>query len=808
MWSGGPRGAQPVAPSRAPPASLPLPAESGDARGLRKRSLQLTPEPDKVGGCSLEARGREEESRQKRRAVAQASGGEATEGDKLAEESQRDPKGAAISLEAAEETIVSENLEDLSEQARASDSGAQCSSSDNAAAEEEQENTQEVCKSKESKDAEVVVNECQLAILGPKPLCSSVLPLKLSSHQENGVPMPWMNDFRFPGRPSSVLQLQNSETCEIFKREKNTGVFQKPLGLVIPHRYCKFHFNTLRGCERAQCKFVHVPEQGDEKFIEAGMVPDSEHLNYIVKLLYQAQASHQDIAAVLEAKSRCEESKSRSKDDYQAAVERLIMAARISDPKLFIKHMTVNINKEQVYSLEHCSALKWLKENMKWAGKGPAERGTRTGRDRESEAPDRRGLAESPGRRPAVRAQALSEGGRSAVANERGFCGLPACLRLRVTPASAGDPARAARRSPLGGRGEAGQQLPAQLRLTTDSTLAQSLEPSWLGSNGKSAVKKLKNSLPLRKELDRLKSELSELLQLSDIRWQRGWGVAHRCSQLHSLSRLAQQSLEPLQNAKGCTIVFTDRSGMSALGHVMLGTMDVHHHWTRLFESLPNYFDLQRRMSVLEDQISSLLGGIQVVYIEELQPEFTIDEYYSLLNVFYNQLLKSRVPSHPQGLSGLQMILSSDRYEPTLHELGHFNIPALSDPAGLQSFMRAKARQARENMTRREELKVIENELIQASTKKFSLEKLYKEPSISSRQMVDCCLVHLGPTNYWSPVGRGRWHPNVWPKVWTLRRTETHPPRKTSEVHAEKQSLARRIATDVGLGMSSPLMSD
>ncbi|KAK7806918.1 hypothetical protein U0070_026061 [Myodes glareolus] len=36
-------------------------------------------------------------------------------------------------------------------------------------------------------------------------------------------------------------------------------------------------------------------------------------------------------------------------------------------------------------------------------------------------------------------------------------------------------------------------------------------------------------------------------------------------------------------------------------------------------------------------------------------------------------------------------------------------------------------------------LKVIENELIQASTKKFSLEKFYKEPSISSRQMVDCC---------------------------------------------------------------------
>lgn len=262
---------------------------------------------------------------------------------------------------------------------------------------------------------------------------------------------------------------------------------------------------------------------------------------------------------------------------------------------------------------------------------------------------------------------------------------------------------------------------------------------SWLDNNGESAATKLNNSLPLRKELDRLKFELSDLLQLSDIRWQRGWGIAHRCSQLHSLGRLAQQNLELLQNAKGCTILFTDHSGMSAVGHVMLGTTDVHHHWTKVFERLPSYFDLQRRLMALEDQISSLLGGIQVVYIEELQPVLTLEEYYSLLNVFYNQLLKTRVPFHPQSLRGLQMILNSDRYAPSLHDLGHFNIPALCDPASLRWFMRTKAQQARENMKRKEELKVIEKELIHASTKKFSLEKLYKEPSISSKQMVDCC---------------------------------------------------------------------
>uniref|UniRef100_A0A8C0QVU0 Protein TOPAZ1 n=1 Tax=Canis lupus dingo TaxID=286419 RepID=A0A8C0QVU0_CANLU len=253
---------------------------------------------------------------------------------------------------------------------------------------------------KDSKNAAIMVGECHLAALVPKPLCLSVPPLNLSAHQEDLFLKPWMNDFKFPGK-HSFLKLQSPETCEIFKREKNVGVFQKPLGLMLPHRYCKFHFNTLRGCERSQCKFAHVPEQGDEKvcmdvfkkyisinelcllqravntfmdyyrkfppgihfdlqvlndllnsllkhcllkevfqvvnlsimvkmlpalkillkifehvatmklrnavpalidifckFVEAGMVFDPEHFNYIVKLLYQLQASQQEITAL------------------------------------------------------------------------------------------------------------------------------------------------------------------------------------------------------------------------------------------------------------------------------------------------------------------------------------------------------------------------------------------------------------------------------------------------------------------------------------------------------------------------------
>uniref|UniRef100_A0A8C7AHU4 Protein TOPAZ1 n=1 Tax=Neovison vison TaxID=452646 RepID=A0A8C7AHU4_NEOVI len=324
-----------------------------------------------------------------------------------ANEIKHDSEGGNITLgEVTNEACESEKLGDFIEHVKRSDLDEKCRFSEKVIIKEEKENIFEVCKSEDSRNAELVVGESQLAVLAPKPLCLSVPPLNISGHQEDILLKPWMNDFRFPGK-YSLLKLQNPETCEIFKREKNLGVFQKPLGLMLPHRYCKFHFNTLRGCERSQCKFAHVPEQGDEKvcmdvfkkyisinelcllqravntfmdyyrkfppgihfdlqvlndllnsllkhcllkevfqvvnlsimvkmlpslkillkifecvatmklrnavpalidifckFVEAGMIFDAEHFNYIVKLLYQLQASQQEITAVLEMKSR------------------------------------------------------------------------------------------------------------------------------------------------------------------------------------------------------------------------------------------------------------------------------------------------------------------------------------------------------------------------------------------------------------------------------------------------------------------------------------------------------------------------
>ncbi|MBN3305556.1 TCAIM protein, partial [Amia calva] len=271
------------------------------------------------------------------------------------------------------------------------------------------------------------------------------------------------------------------------------------------------------------------------------------------------------------------------------------------------------------------------------------------------------------------------------------------------------------------------------------SALQIVLKSSWLSSNEASATKKQKDSLPHRAELKRLKKMLCHKLRLADIRWQRSWGIAHRCSQLHSLSRLHQQNPESLLNVEGHTIIFTDQSGMNAAGHVMLGTTDVHHQWAKLFERLPSYSSLLAQSELLKDRISQLLGGIQVIHIERLQPLLTIEEYFNTLSAFQKRLSSCWVPFHPRSLQGLQMTLENDRSSPRLHELGHFIIPSACEPTTLQWFIQTKAPEARRRMKRRDELEAEENDLVLYCLESLSLKRLYKEPSVSSKQMIPCC---------------------------------------------------------------------
>ncbi|XP_077382356.1 T-cell activation inhibitor, mitochondrial isoform X2 [Festucalex cinctus] len=271
---------------------------------------------------------------------------------------------------------------------------------------------------------------------------------------------------------------------------------------------------------------------------------------------------------------------------------------------------------------------------------------------------------------------------------------------------------------------------------------ATRVEPTlsmWLQNNEAEATKKHSDSLPRREELKRLKKELCYKYDLPDIRWQRSWGVAHRCSQLQSLNRLAVQNPEAMRNLRGHAVVFADQSGMNASGHVMLGTMDVHHQWTKLFEQLPALRVVQQRTEWLKERISFLLGGIQVVYAERLDPVQPITELYGTLNAFHNNLISQRLGLHPRSLEGLNMILEKGRSNPSLHEMGHFMIPNNCDLPKLQVFLQSQAPNARQRTQRKKLLQAEEAAVTKTCLRSLSLRGLSKEPSVTCSQMILCC---------------------------------------------------------------------
>ncbi|KAF6738560.1 T-cell activation inhibitor, mitochondrial [Oryzias melastigma] len=261
----------------------------------------------------------------------------------------------------------------------------------------------------------------------------------------------------------------------------------------------------------------------------------------------------------------------------------------------------------------------------------------------------------------------------------------------------------------------------------------------WLKNNQPKAMKKHNASLPRREELSRLKRELCDRFDLLDIRWQRSWAVAHKCSQLQSLTRLAQQSPDALISLQGHTIVFADQSGMNSSGHVLLGTMDVHHQWTKLFMQLPSFRGLQHQTDCLKERISFLLGGAQVVHMERLGPARPIAEHYRVLSTFHKKLLSQRLHLHPRSLHGLTLVLENDRSTPSLHQMGHFIIPSTCDPTHLQHFLQSHAPEARHLTLQTNRLLTEEGAALKACLQTMSLKSLSKEPSISSSQMIQCC---------------------------------------------------------------------
>uniref|UniRef100_A0A8C4QTR4 T cell activation inhibitor, mitochondrial n=1 Tax=Eptatretus burgeri TaxID=7764 RepID=A0A8C4QTR4_EPTBU len=221
---------------------------------------------------------------------------------------------------------------------------------------------------------------------------------------------------------------------------------------------------------------------------------------------------------------------------------------------------------------------------------------------------------------------------------------------------------------------------------------------SWLRKRAEDAHAKLEGSLPLREQLHHLTKDLCLELKLTDIRWQRQWGLAYRNSHLHSLARLVEQYPEPVQCLRGKTVLFTDHSGVNAHGDAMLGIMDVHHHWIKVMEERGCCKLALTQLQQAEGRLALQLGGLQLTVLEPDCHVVPLGEHFRRIQVLQRRVLSGRLLFHPGSLQNLLMILGGADSKLQLLDEGVFEVPALCQVTSLQQFLLKNAGKAQRRL--------------------------------------------------------------------------------------------------------------
>uniref|UniRef100_S4RTU1 T cell activation inhibitor, mitochondrial n=1 Tax=Petromyzon marinus TaxID=7757 RepID=S4RTU1_PETMA len=263
---------------------------------------------------------------------------------------------------------------------------------------------------------------------------------------------------------------------------------------------------------------------------------------------------------------------------------------------------------------------------------------------------------------------------------------------------------------------------------------------AWLQRHGPTAAERLQKSLPLRTAVQRLKEELCQRMGLQDIRWQRQWGVAHKNSQLHSLSRMGQQFPQLAQHLKGQTLLFTDQSGVNALGHIMLGITDVHHHWIKIKEEKGASCDPINFFFFITWRVRYSAGFQNLAHLHSKREVLPSTAKQNILEECRNYFV--RVNGHlavvDRAGRGCPLCPSSE-CSLRLLESGVFEVPVTSSADALQMFIAGNAREARARMNATQRLEAEALALAKECVERLGAHRVRGEAGLPPAALAECC---------------------------------------------------------------------
>ena len=266
----------------------------------------------------------------------------------------------------------------------------------------------------------------------------------------------------------------------------------------------------------------------------------------------------------------------------------------------------------------------------------------------------------------------------------------------------------------------------------------------WLRENTELAALRLKNSEPVRQELNRLREQMKEELSLTDMTWKDcGWGASHVRGAVKSLNTLKQQHNQEFDVLKNRTVIFGRQSGVTFDGHVILNIEDVRHNWLAMIRNIRSFDSDLRKLPFYENALSATLRGIQIDH-RKFRPALLIKNYSKqlekLTSALVEHIAKKGYPRDwPQTLDTYQLVVECEAGPLMVSPTGQFIVPASCPGFLLFDFItenRFKSRLLRDMYLNYRSKEV---EIVDECLTSMGIQTIEKDDNVTPDLMIECC---------------------------------------------------------------------
>ncbi|KAL0273988.1 UNVERIFIED_CONTAM: hypothetical protein PYX00_006534 [Menopon gallinae] len=278
----------------------------------------------------------------------------------------------------------------------------------------------------------------------------------------------------------------------------------------------------------------------------------------------------------------------------------------------------------------------------------------------------------------------------------------------------------------------------------------------WLEKNYEASQESLKAHEPVRNEIERLKRELCENLELKVIKWDSGWNISHFRGALESFQALSLHHPEVMTSLKGKTLIFGSDTGVNLDGDVMLNCGEVRHNWLDFIKNIRLQDKILPKLPAFEKAVSRVLKDIKVVH-RKFQPKVMAKQYENQLRRLTTSLSDYQgrygYPREwPASLEQFELVVETEAGPLMLSPTGQFIVPSSCPAFLLINFITDHLQEAEKLLREYKSNKYVEKDIHRRIVAEFRLVNLRKDDNITPSLMISCCENLLSHRHVLSPL--------------------------------------------------------